>query len=77
MKENKDAKWSVVAECNSVADASIFVGALKNADIPATIINSALQSALPMTFTWAPVQIVVPDDFVDLAREIIPEEYRV
>ena len=77
MKGSKDAKWTVVAECNSVADASIIEGALKNADIPATIINSALQSALPMTFTWAPGQIVVPDAFVEQAREIVPDEYRV
>ena len=77
MKSAKDANWTIVAECNSVVDASIIEGALKNAEIPATIINSALQSALPMTFTWAPVQIVVPDVFVEQAREIVPEEYRV
>lgn len=63
--------WAVVANCNTVPEASIIAGALEAADIPTSIINKALQSTLPMTFTWAPVQIVVPIEFEAQAREIL------
>lgn len=73
----KDLNWTVVAECNSVADASIIAGAIENEDIPTTILNSALQSALPMTYTWAPVQILVPADMAERARVVVPPDARV
>ncbi len=74
MAKDSDLKWTVVAECNSVADASIIEGALKNAGIPTTILNTALQSTLPMTFTWAPVQVLVPDGFADEAKKMVPSD---
>lgn len=77
MNRNQDGNWIVVAECNTVADASIIAGAIENEGIPTAILNSALQSALPMTYTWAPVQIAVPPSMAADARELVPPESRV
>ncbi len=68
---NDNSDWAVVANCNSEPEASILAGALKAAEIPTSIINKALQSTLPMTFTWAPVQVVVPREYEAQAREIL------
>lgn len=76
-KENKVGSWVVIAECNTVTDASIIAGAIENADIPVQIMNGALQSALPLTYTWAPVQIMVPGELADEARKMVPEDSRV
>ncbi len=77
MSKNQDESWVVVAECNTVTDASIIAGAIENEGIPTAILNSALQSALPMTYTWAPVQIAVPPSMASEAREFVPPESRV
>ncbi len=69
--------WRVVAECNTETEASIIAGAIENEGIPVQIMNRALQSALPMTYTWAPVQVVVPGDMADEARRFVPEDSRV
>lgn len=68
-KHNND--WTVVADCNTVPEATILAGALEAAEIPTVILNKALQSALPMTFTWAPVQVAVPPEYAARAREIL------
>lgn len=70
-------KWEVVAECNTETEASIIAGAIENEGIPTQIMNRALQSALPMTYTWAPVQIVVPKEMAEEARKLVPEDIRV
>lgn len=77
MKQTKNEGWTVVAECVNVAEASIIAGAIENEGIPTAILNSALQSALPLTYTWAPVQVVVPPAMADEAREIVPPDSRV
>lgn len=74
---NPDPNWTIVAECNSVPEATIIAGAIENEGIPTTILNSALQSALPMTFTWAPVQIAVPKNMREAALELVPDNLRV
>lgn len=76
MNNDTNDGWIVVAECNTVTDASIIAGAIENEGIPTQILNRALQSALPMTFTWAPVQIVVPVAMSEQARGVIPPDYR-
>lgn len=73
---NDDKTWIVVAECNSVPDASIIAGAMESAGIPTTIVNGALQSALPLTYTWAPVQIMVPASMASEAIEFVPADSR-
>lgn len=73
----QDPSWVVVAQCNSLPDAAIIAGAIENAGIPTAILNSTLQSALPLTYTWAPVEVSVPVDMASEAREIVPEENRV
>lgn len=77
MSKSVNEGWIVVAECNTVADASIIAGAIENEGIPTQILNSALQSALPLTYTWAPVQIVVPSSMALQARELVPLESRI
>lgn len=76
MNNTPDPNWTVVAECNSVPEASIIAGAIENEGIPTTILNSALQSALPMTFTWAPVQVAVPKIYKEKAQELVPDDMR-
>ena len=77
MKQKQDDNWTVVAECINVAEASIIAGAIENEGIPTAIINSALQSALPLTYTWAPVQVVVPPSMAEEARKLVPPDSRV
>lgn len=77
MSKNETPSWIVVAECDTLPEASILAGAINNEGIPTSIMNSALQSALPMTYTWAPVQIMVPADMADAARKLVPIENRV
>ncbi|MCM1449529.1 MAG: DUF2007 domain-containing protein [Clostridiales bacterium] len=77
MKEYTNiGNWVVIAECNTVTDASIIAGAIESVDIPVQIMNGTLQSALPMTYTWAPVQIMVPANLADEARKMVPEDSR-
>lgn len=68
--------WVVVAECNTETEAFIIAGAIENEDIPTQIMNRALQSALPMTYTWAPVQIMVPGSMASEARKLVPDDLK-
>lgn len=77
MTDRTYANWVKVGEFNTLPDATIVAGAIENEGIPTSILNSSLQSALPMTFTWAPVELLVPREMADAARKLIPEENQV
>lgn len=77
MLKDTTSGWIVIAEFDSLPDASIVAGAIESEEIPTTILNSSLQSALPLTFTWAPIQLLVPEHLASRAREMVPEENRV
>lgn len=69
--------WTIVGEFDTLPDASIIAGAIENEGIPVQLLNAEMQSALPLTLTWAPIQLLVPDGYADRAREIIPEHNRI
>lgn len=77
MSKSTRNDWIVIGEFDSLPDASIVAGAIENENIPTAILNSALQSTLPLTFTWAPVQLLVPPTMAARASEIVPEDNRV
>ncbi len=74
--DNMHDNWVVVAECNTETEAFIIAGAIENEGIPTQIMNRALQSALPMTYTWAPVQIMVPGRMAEEARRLVPNDLK-
>lgn len=68
--------WTKIGEFDSLPDASIVAGAIENEGIPTSILNASLQSTLPLTFTWAPVELFVPREMADAARQLVPDENR-
>lgn len=70
-------KWITVGEFEVLADAQLALTALNANEIPCTLVNAALQSVLPMTFTWAPIEIKVPEEYREAALEILPPHSRV
>ncbi len=77
MRQTSTNGWIVIAEFDTLPDATIIAGAIENEGIPTSILNSSLQSALPLTFTWAPIQLLVPETMAEEARPLVPEENRV
>ncbi|MDE6831716.1 MAG: DUF2007 domain-containing protein [Muribaculaceae bacterium] len=77
MKPSSTPGWTIVGEFDTLPDASIIAGAIENEGIPTTILNSSLQSTLPLTFTWAPVQLLVPEEMAETASEFVPDGNRV
>lgn len=77
MKSNPSSGWVVIGEFNTLPEATIIAGAIENEGIPTSILNSSLQSALPLTFTWAPIQLLVPEKMAEEARTMVPADNRV
>ncbi len=77
MKPSSTSGWVIIGEFDTLPDATIIAGAIENEGIPTSILNSSLQSTLPLTFTWAPVQLLVPEAMAEAAIESVPEENRV
>lgn len=69
--------WVKIGEFNSLPDASIVAGAIENEGIPTSILNSSLQSTLPLTYTWAPVELLVPRDSALQAQKLVPDDNKV
>lgn len=68
-----DGDWSVIGEYQSEADASIVKGMLETNGVPVIVNNGTISSVYPMTMTWAPVQLLVPDNAADTARRLLKQ----
>lgn len=65
--------WKVVASFPTVEDAYIVKGMLESENIPVEIRGATLASVYPMTDTWAPIELLVPDSEAIHAMRLIAQ----
>lgn len=70
MKQQTD-NWITLKEFNSEQEAAIVKGRLEDAGIPCMIESTTMQSVYPLTMTWAPIKLLVPESQATAAREIL------
>ena len=67
MDKQKSPSWVTLTSCSTTAAA----GLLQANDIPVVINNETIANVYPMTDSWAPVEIMVPDELADEARKLL------
>jgi len=63
--------WTKIASFTSAEDAYIVKGMLESNDIPVVMNNATISTVYPMTDTWTPVELLVPEAFESQARHLI------
>lgn len=70
MKQQNET-WVTLEEFSSEQEAAIVKGRLEAAGIPCVLENTTISSVYPMTMTWAPIKLLVPESEAGKAREIL------
>ena len=65
--------WITVASFSSPEDAYIVKGMLESNGVPVELSNATISSVYPMTDTWTPIELIVPAEMADTARQLISE----
>lgn len=63
--------WKKIASYSSPEDAYIVKGMLEANDIPVVVNNATISTVYPMTDTWAPVELYVPEVYVKQASQLL------
>lgn len=71
MNSQRDSRTTVVGEFSTIQSAEIAAGMLRNNGIPCEVDNQTIASVLPMTETWTPLRLVVPEAFAARARALL------
>ncbi len=70
MKQQTES-WIALLEFTSEQEAAIVKGRLEAAGIPCVLENTTISSVYPMTLTWAPIKLLVPEAEAGKARDIL------
>ena len=65
--------WTTIASSSSPEEAYIVKGMLESNGIPVELSNATISSVYPMTDTWAPVELMVPDTEAEKARSLMAD----
>ena len=65
--------WTTIASFSSPEEAYIVKGMLESNGIPVELSNATISSVYPMTDTWAPVELMVPDTAAEKARSLMAD----
>ncbi len=63
--------WICIASFTSLDDAYIVKGMLETNGIPTELSNTTLATVYPLTDTWTPIELRVPESFVAEARQLM------
>lgn len=66
--------WTRIAEFVSLDEAYIVKGMLEANDIPVVVNNATLASVYPLTDTWTPIEILVPENMACKAKDLMNVE---
>lgn len=69
-KENND-NWILLRSYSNLQEAEIDKGLLESNGIPCVLQNEAISSVYPMTDTWTPLNMLIPESFALEARELL------
>lgn len=65
------ASWTTIASFSSPEEAYIVKGMLENNDIPVEMSNATISNVYPMTDTWTPIELRVPESLSDKAMGLL------
>lgn len=65
--------WTTIASYTSLDEAYIVKGMLEAHDIPVEVANATIGSVYPMTDTWAPIELQVPQPLAVKALALIEQ----
>ncbi len=71
MNSYRDSQTTVVGDFPTIQAAEIAAGMLRNNGIPCEVTNQTIASVLPMTDTWTPLRLVVPQAYAARARTLL------
>lgn len=71
MNSRRDSQTALVGRFATLQQAQIAAGMLEANGIPSQVTNATLVSVLPMTDTWAPINLLVPASRAPQARELL------
>lgn len=63
--------WKTIGAYGSTEEAYIVKGMLETNGIPVAITNATISSVYPMTDTWTPVELSVPESMEAEARRLL------
>lgn len=71
MNSQRDSRLTVVGDFNNLQSAEIAAGMLRSNGVPCEIENVTISSVIPMTDTWTPLRLYVPESYAARARALL------
>jgi hypothetical protein len=73
MTNYQDSQTALVGNFTTLQSAEIAAGLLRNNGIPCEVNNRTIASVLPMTDTWTPLSLIVPESMAEKAQAILAD----
>lgn len=73
MNTQRDSLTAIIGNFPTLQAAEIAAGMLQAHGIPCSVTNATLSSVLPLTETWTPLQLVVPQAMAMKARSLLSD----
>ena len=74
MADNRDSQTMTVGRFPSLQAAELAAGMLRTNGVPCEVGGGTLASVLPLTDTWTPIELIVPQECAARARERLGTE---
>ncbi len=71
MNRQRDSQTTAIGNFQTIQAAEIAAGMLRNNGIPCEVTNLTIASVMPMTDSWTPLRIVVPESYAARARALL------
>jgi len=71
MNRQRDSQTTLVGNFTTIQAAEIAAGMLRNNGIPCEVSNRTIASVMPMTDTWTPLSLIVPEAYASKARALL------
>lgn len=73
MNSRRDSQTESVGRFPTLQAAELAAGMLRNNGIPCEVSGQTIASVLPMTDTWTPLDLIVPQAYAVRARTLLSE----
>lgn len=71
MNSQRDSQTIAIGNFQTIQAAEIAAGMLRSNGIPCEVTNRTIASVLPMTDSWTPLRLVVPEAYASRARALL------
>lgn len=71
MADHRDSQTMTVGRFPSLQAAELAAGMLRTNGVPCEVGGGTLASVLPLTDTWTPIELIVPQECAARARELL------